>query len=40
MARFEAGAAIDPIAVFRAAGYRAQVAKNRPAAVGSGGGIV
>ena len=40
MARFEAGAAIDPIAVFRAADYRAQVAKNRPAAVGSGGGIV
>ena len=40
MARFEAGAAIDPIAVFRAAGYRAQVAKNRPTAVGSGGGIV
>ena len=40
MARFEAGAAIDPIAVFRAAGYRPQVAKNRPAAVGSGGGIV
>ena len=40
MARFEAGAAIDPIAVFRAAGSRAQVAKNRPAAVGSGGGIV
>ncbi len=40
MARFEAGAAIDPIAVFRTAGYRAQVAKNRPAAVGSGGGIV
>ena len=40
MARFEAGAAIDPISVFRAAGYRAQVAKNRPAAVGSGGGIV
>lgn len=40
MARFETGAAIDPISVFRAAGYRAQVAKNRPAAVGSGGGIV
>ena len=40
MARFEAGAAIDPISVFRAVGYRAQVAKNRPAAVGSGGGIV
>ncbi len=40
MGRFEAGAAIDPISVFRAAGYRAQVAKNRPAAVGSGGGIV
>jgi L-rhamnose isomerase/sugar isomerase len=40
MARFEAGAAIDPISVFRAAGYRLQVAKNRPAAVGSGGGIV
>ena len=40
MARFEVGAAIDPISVFRAAGYRAQVAKNRPAVTASGGGIV
>ena len=40
MARLEAGGAIDPIATYRASGYRAQVAKIRPAVSGAGGGIV
>jgi L-rhamnose isomerase / sugar isomerase len=40
MARLRAGAAIDPIAAYRAAGYRAQVAAVRPAVIGAGGGIV
>jgi L-rhamnose isomerase/sugar isomerase len=40
MARLEAGAAIDPISMFRTANYRAKVADKRPAVTGSGGGIV
>jgi L-rhamnose isomerase/sugar isomerase len=40
MARYEKGSAIDPVATYRAAGYRARVAKERPAVTGSGGGIV
>jgi L-rhamnose isomerase/sugar isomerase len=40
MARYEAGGAIDPIAAYRAAGYRKQVAAIRPAVAGGGGGIV
>lgn len=40
MARFESGAAIDPVAAYRASGYRAQVAAERPAVSGAGGGIV
>ena len=40
MARLEAGGAIDPIAAYRASGYRAQVAQVRPAVSGAGGGIV
>ena len=40
MARAEAGGAIDPVAAFRASGYRAAVASRRPAMSGSGGGIV
>ncbi|MFZ2101710.1 MAG: L-rhamnose catabolism isomerase [Oricola sp.] len=40
MARLEKGAAIDPVAAFRASGYRAKVAAERPAATGAGGGIV
>lgn len=40
MARLEQGGAIDPVATFRAAGYRAKVVDIRPAASGSGGGIV
>ena len=40
MARLEAGGAIDPVACFRRAGYRARVAAIRPAISGAGGGIV
>jgi L-rhamnose isomerase / sugar isomerase len=40
MARLEKDAAIDPVAAFRASGYRAKVAAERPASAGSGGGIV
>jgi L-rhamnose isomerase/sugar isomerase len=40
MARLRAGGAIDPVATFRAAGYRARVAAERPAVSGAGGGIV
>ncbi len=38
--RLDAGGAIDPVAAYRASGYRQRVAKDRPAAVGGGGGIV
>jgi L-rhamnose isomerase/sugar isomerase len=40
MARLRAGGAIDPIAAFRASGYRAAKAKERPGKRGSGSGIV
>lgn len=40
MARFEKGAAVDPVAAYRASGYRAKVAAKRPAVSGAGGGIV
>ncbi|RUT30324.1 L-rhamnose catabolism isomerase [Arsenicitalea aurantiaca] len=40
MARLEAGGAIDPVAAFREAGYRARVAAIRPAVAGGSGGIV
>ena len=40
MARHEQNAAIDPIAAYRAAGYRQKVAEIRPQDTGSGGGIV
>ena len=40
MARLEQGGAIDPVAAYRAAGYRAQVAAQRPKVSGGGGGIV
>ena len=40
MARQRAGAAIDPVAAYRAAGYRAQVAQQRPRSAAGGGGIV
>jgi len=34
------GGAVDPVSVYRSAGYRARVAAERPAVTGSGGGIV
>lgn len=40
MARLEKGAAVDPVAAYRASGYRAKVAGERPAVSGAGGGIV
>lgn len=40
MARLRQGAAIDPIAAFRASGWRAKVAEARPRSVSGGGGIV
>lgn len=40
MARLDAGAAIDPVATYRASGYRARVAGIRPEISGAGGGIV
>ncbi len=39
-ARLEAGGAIDPVATYRAAGYRQRVSEIRPAVSGAGGGIV
>ncbi|OHV85828.1 L-rhamnose catabolism isomerase [Ensifer sp. LCM 4579] len=40
MARLEKGGAIAPVAAYRASGYRARVAAERPAVAGGGGGIV
>jgi len=40
MARLRSGGAIDPVAAFRAAGWRAAVAALRPAVTAGGGGIV
>jgi L-rhamnose isomerase/sugar isomerase len=40
MARLENGGAIAPVATYRASGYRAKVAAERPAVAGGGGGIV
>jgi L-rhamnose isomerase/sugar isomerase len=40
MARLKAGGAIDPVGAYRAAGYRARVAAERPAVSSGGGGIV
>lgn len=40
MARLRSGGAIDPVATYRAAGYRAKVAAERPAVTGGSGGIV
>ncbi|MFW8646199.1 L-rhamnose catabolism isomerase [Rhizobium beringeri] len=39
-ARRRAGGAIDPIAVYRASGYRKKVAAERPASAAGGGGII
>ncbi len=38
--RLDAGGAIDPIATYRASGYRARMGRERPATRGAGGGIV
>jgi L-rhamnose isomerase / sugar isomerase len=40
MARLDAGGAVDPVATYRASGYRVQVAAERPRVSGAGGGIV
>jgi len=40
MVRLEKGGAIDPVATYRASGYRAKVAAERPAVASGGGGIV
>ncbi|KZM47579.1 L-rhamnose catabolism isomerase [Labrenzia sp. OB1] len=40
MARLDSGGAIDPLAAYRASGYRRQVADIRPDVSGAGGGIV
>lgn len=40
MARLNAGGAIDPVAAYRAAGYRRRVAAERPAVASGSGGIV
>jgi L-rhamnose isomerase/sugar isomerase len=40
MARLADGGAIDPVAAYRASGYRRKVAAERPAVAASGGGIV
>ena len=39
-ARRRSGGALNPVATFRASGYREQVARERPAVSGAGGGIV
>lgn len=39
-ARMRAGGALDPIATYRASGYRAAKARERPAMAGSSSGIV
>src|SRR3989454_3869 len=40
MARYRAGGAIDPVAVYRSSGYRERAAQARPAAARLGAGIV
>lgn len=40
MARLKSGGAIDPVAAYRASGYRKKVAAERPAVAGGSGGIV
>jgi L-rhamnose isomerase/sugar isomerase len=40
MARLKSGGAIDPVATYRASGYRNKVAAERPAVASGGGGIV
>ncbi|MBI5255519.1 MAG: L-rhamnose catabolism isomerase [Burkholderiales bacterium] len=38
--RLDAGAAVEPVAAYRASGWRQRVAQERPASAGGGGGIV
>jgi L-rhamnose isomerase/sugar isomerase len=40
MARYRAGGAIDPVAAYRASGYRQKKTQERPARGDSGSGIV
>ncbi len=40
MARFKSGGAIDPVAAYRASGYRATIGKERPIVASGGGGII
>ncbi|MGL4322343.1 MAG: sugar isomerase, partial [Paracoccaceae bacterium] len=40
MARLRKGGAIDPVAAYRASGYRGRVAAVRPKSAAGGGGIV
>ena len=40
MARLRSGGAIDPVATYRASGYRAEKAKERPAQAAGSAGIV
>ncbi|WP_299821041.1 L-rhamnose catabolism isomerase [uncultured Roseibium sp.] len=40
MARLDSGGAVDPVAAYRASGYRQKVADIRPDVSGAGGGIV
>ncbi|MCT7377024.1 L-rhamnose catabolism isomerase [Chelativorans salis] len=40
MARLKSGGAVDPVVAYRASGYRAKAAAERPAITGTGGGIV
>jgi L-rhamnose isomerase / sugar isomerase len=40
MARLRQGGAIDPIIAYRASRYRQKIAQERPAVIGTGGGIV
>jgi L-rhamnose isomerase/sugar isomerase len=40
MARFRDGGAIDPIATYRASGYREQKTRERPAQTSAAAGIV
>ena len=40
LARLEAGAAVDPVSAYRASGWRARAAAERPAVTAAGGGII
>jgi len=40
MARHDKGASVDPVATYRASGYRLKLGDVRPKVSGAGGGIV